>query len=83
MEKFIKENWFKVIISLILILLSGFFVKYESWKPADSFGMIMILSIYVTELFFFFMVINKYKYVGDYHILNTINKNVKKKMNIQ
>lgn len=60
---------FVIFISLILFVKSG-----RKWQPKDTFNVSLILLAYVTELYFFFFIVQKYQFIGDHYIFyNTIN----------
>ena len=46
------------------------------WSEFDTFGLLLVLLAYSTEILFFYFVVKKYEFVNDNAIYNTLFKNV-------
>jgi hypothetical protein len=50
--------------------------KKTVWNQYDTFGLLLVLLAYSTEILFFYFVVKKYEFVNDNTIYNTLFKNV-------
>lgn len=70
-----------LIVVIIYMMMSN---KNNSWS---TFGLTeqillgLVLTAYVTEIMFFFGIVKKYEFYGDYRIMNTFYKSIKEYLN--
>lgn len=64
-------NFLKVISVLLLITL---YINKEQWTPIHTLGLIFVVLGYTTEILFFFLIVQKYEFVGDHTITSEISK---------
>ena len=70
-----------LIVVIIFMMMAN---KNNSWS---TFGVTeqvllgLVLTAYVTEIMFFFGIVKKYEFYGDYRIINTFYKSVKEYLN--
>ena len=62
---------------LILALLYSIInVNGPKWTYIESISLVLILTSYLTELYFFFFIVKKYEMVGDTEILYNVSKSL-------
>lgn len=66
-------NFLKVTIVLLLLTL---YISKEQWTSLHTFGLILVVLGYTTELLFFYLIVRKYEFVGDHKITSEISKNL-------
>jgi hypothetical protein len=59
---------------LLVILYSIFNRKGDKWTYVETISLILILTSYLTELYFFFFIVRKYEMLGDIEILYNLVK---------
>lgn len=70
-----------LIVIIIFMMMAN---KNNSWS---TFGVTeqvllgLVLTAYVTEIMFFFGIVKKYEFYGDYRIMNTFYKSIKEYLN--
>lgn len=74
-----------LVTALIVVIIYMMMVnKNNSWS---TFGVTeqvllgLVLTAYVTEIMFFFGIVKKYEFYGDYRIMNTFYKSIKEYLN--
>jgi hypothetical protein len=65
---------FAIIILLTIVLPMK---SNEKWGAVDTLNLIIVLLAYSTELMFFFFIVQKYEFVGDYYIASNLTKEIK------
>ena len=70
-----------LIVVIVYMMMAN---KNNSWS---TFGLTeqvllgLVLTAYVTEIMFFFGIVKKYEFYGDYRIMNTFYKSIKEYLN--
>jgi hypothetical protein len=77
-----------IIITLILsfILLYIFLSKTTNknkWTYIETINLILILSSYLTELYFFFFIVRKYEIIGDHELIYKSFKSLSNNLELQ
>jgi hypothetical protein len=69
---------------LLTILYSLFNFKGPKWTYIETISLFLIITSYLTELYFFFFIVKKYEMVGDieilYNVSNSISQNAAKQL---
>lgn len=64
-------------IVIILLFINLLLNKTSvSWNSLDTFNVFIIILAYITEIYFFYFILNKYIFIGDINLLNNINLNL-------
>lgn len=63
--------WIPIIItvSILLLILATGNIK---WSSSNNMGLFFVFLSYITELIFFFFVVQKYEFVGDEYIISRL-----------
>jgi membrane associated rhomboid family serine protease len=80
-----RYSWVYVAYAVIALLIVFTFTN-QRWQPVHSLGLIMVVFAYITELYFFFFIVQKYEFVGDHYlyskIYNKVTREDKLKFNV-
>lgn len=64
-----------VILGMLLISII-FFRSKRNWTKYDTINVFMIILAYITEIYFFFMIVQKYNHIGDIKLIHNILKSL-------
>jgi lipopolysaccharide export LptBFGC system permease protein LptF len=70
-----RYSWVYVAYAVIALLIVFTFTN-QRWQPVHSLGLIMVVFAYITELYFFFFIVQKYEFVGDHYLYSKIYNKV-------
>lgn len=72
-------------ILLLIVIYSLFTKAKKSWSYIETISFILILGSYLTELYFFFFMVQKYEIVSDdeltYKLFKHLNNTIEEKIN--
>ena len=72
-------------ILLLIVIYSLFTKSKKSWSYIETISFILILGSYLTELYFFFFMVQKYEIVSDdeltYKLFKHLNNTIEEKIN--
>lgn len=71
-RKYIVKSMLPVVAIPTVILLILAFGWRKKLRNSDFLGLILVLAAYSTELMFFFLVVRRRVFIGDWHIANTL-----------
>jgi hypothetical protein len=73
-----QHSYHYVVLAIIILLTIVLPMKSnEKWGPVDTLNLIIVLLAYSTELMFFFFIVQKYEFVGDFYIATNLTKEIK------
>ena len=61
---------------ILALLYSVINVNGPKWTYVETISLVLILTSYLTELYFFFFIVKKYEMIGDTEIIYNVSKSV-------
>ena len=71
------HSWVYIAYAIVAFFLVFTFTN-QKWDTIHTLSMFMVIFAYITEIYFFFLVVQKYEFVGDHMLYSTIYKKITK-----